>query len=56
MASIFFEILDNTHIQSLNGSGLGFYGSSFGASVSTNDYQDSTYLTDENGESNFGSA
>ena len=56
MASIFFEILDNTSIKSLSGSGLGFYGSSFGASVSTNDYQDSTYLTDENGESNFGSA
>jgi hypothetical protein len=56
MASIFFEILDNNTIKSLSGSGLGFYGSSFGASVSTNDYQDSTYLTDENGESNFGSA
>lgn len=56
MASIFFEILDTSIIKSLSGSGLGFYGSSFGASVSTNDYQDSTYLTDENGESNFGSA
>lgn len=56
MASIFFEILDTSTIKSLNGSGLGFYGSSFGASVSTTSYQDSTYLTDENGESNFGSA
>jgi hypothetical protein len=56
MASIFFEILDTSTIKSLSGSGLGFYGSTFGASVSTTSYQDSTYLTDENGESNFGSA
>ena len=56
MASIFFEILDTTNIKSLSGSGLGFYGSTFGASVSTTSYQDTTFLTDENGESNFGSA
>ena len=34
---------------SLGGSGLGFYGSSFGASVAVNDYQDKTFITDGNG-------
>lgn len=31
------------------GSGLGFYGSSFGQSIAVGSYQDSTYITDSNG-------
>lgn len=33
----------------LNGSGLGFYGSSFGSSVNVGEYQDSTFITNSNG-------
>jgi hypothetical protein len=33
----------------LNGSGLGFYGASFGTSVQVGQYQDSTFVTDGNG-------
>ena len=38
------------------GSGIGFYGSNFGNSVEigTNSYQQTTFLTDPNGVSNFG--
>lgn len=57
MASIFFEVLDNTNgLNGVNGSGLGFYGSTFGASVSTTNYQDSTYVTNANGDTNGGVA
>jgi hypothetical protein len=57
MASIFFEVLDNTDgLNGVNGSGLGFYGSTFGASVSTTNYQDSTYVTNANGDTNGGVA
>ena len=57
MASIFFEVLDNTRsLNGVNGSGLGFYGSTFGASVSTSSYQDSTYVTNANGQDNGGVA
>jgi len=33
----------------LNGSGLGFYGATFGQSVNVGSYQDSTWITDSNG-------
>ena len=33
----------------LNGSGLGFYGSSFGQSVDVGSYQNTTYITNSNG-------
>jgi hypothetical protein len=57
MASIFFEVLDNVDgLNGVNGSGLGFYGSTFGASVSTSNYQDSTYVTNANGDTNGGVA
>ena len=36
-------------INNLNGSGLGFFGSSFGQSVAVGAYQGSTYITDGNG-------
>lgn len=48
MATIFFSA-DNQGIQNLNGSGLGFYGSTFGNSVNVGEYQNSTYITDSNG-------
>ena len=48
MATIGFYA-DENGIQNLNGSGLGFYGSSFGVSVEVGSYQDSTYITDGNG-------
>lgn len=35
----------------LGGSGLGFFGSTFGASVEVGSYQDTTYITDGNGVS-----
>lgn len=38
-----------TSINNLNNSGLGFFGSSFGQSVSVAAWQDSTYITDGNG-------
>lgn len=42
---------DDWGIQNLNGSGLGFYGSSFGSSVEVGAYQDTTWITDGNGTS-----
>ena len=53
MASISFETQDNIL---LSGSGLGFYGSSFGASVSTTSYQDTTYVTNSDGTDDGGAA
>lgn len=40
---------DENGIQNLSGSGLGFYGSSFGQSVNVGEWQDSTFITDGNG-------
>jgi hypothetical protein len=40
---------DEAGIQNLSGSGLGFYGSTFGNSVEVGAWQDSTYITDGNG-------
>jgi|10_taG_2_1085330.scaffolds.fasta_scaffold11194_3 hypothetical protein len=48
MATISFHADDNG-ITNLNGSGLGFYGSSFGSSVEVGSYQTSTFITDANG-------
>lgn len=48
MANISFYA-DSYGIQNLNGSGLGFYGSSFGSSVAVGSYQDTTFITDANG-------
>jgi hypothetical protein len=47
-AAINFFALDN-HVQNLNSSGLGFFGSTFGDSVEIGEYQDSTYITNSNG-------
>ena len=63
MASISFEVLDGTigatgfgNVNTISGSGLGFYGSTFGASVSTTSYQDTTYITNADGTANYGTA
>lgn len=48
MATINF-LAGQVAIANLNGSGLGFYGSSFGASVQVGSYQDSTYITNSTG-------
>lgn len=51
MASIGFYSHDNGTIN-VAGSGLGFYGATFGTSVSVGAYQDSTYITDSTGTVN----
>lgn len=58
MAEIIFEVLDGTlgSPNVTNGSGLGFYGSTFGASVPTTDYQSSTWITDADGVTSAGQA
>ena len=48
MATIDFYA-DSFQVENLNGSGLGFYGSSFGASVDVGSFQDLTFITDANG-------
>jgi hypothetical protein len=53
MATISFHA-DNMHILNLSGSGLGFFGSSFGQSVEVGAYQDSTYITDGTGSTQGG--
>lgn len=50
MASISFHS-DSYGILNLSGSGLGFYGNTFGASVEVGAYQDSTWITNSNGTS-----
>lgn len=50
MAAINF-FADEFGIQNLSGSGLGFYGSSFGSSVEVGAYQETTYITSANGSS-----
>jgi hypothetical protein len=50
MATIFFSANDLAiNNVGLNGSGLGFYGPTFGTSVNVASYQDSTWITDSNG-------
>lgn len=46
-ASITFEVEGN---QNVNGSGLGFYGTTWGTSVQIGAYQGSTYITNANGD------
>lgn len=48
MATISFYA-DELAVQNLSGSGLGFFGASFGQSVEVGAYQDTTYITDGNG-------
>lgn len=46
---IVFKILHATNAVGTNGSGLGFYGATFGTSVPLNQYQQSTFLTSADG-------
>lgn len=48
MADLSF-FADDNGVKNLSGSGLGFFGSSFGQSVEVGEYQDSTYITNGNG-------
>lgn len=54
MATITFHAADQglLTINALAGSGIGFYGSGFGASVAVGAYQDTTFITDSNGTVN----
>jgi len=57
MAAITFSVLDaSSGVVGVNGSGLGFYGTTWGSSVSTQKYQSSTYITNSDGTSNGGEA
>lgn len=53
MAEIVFGTNDSNNI---GGSGLGFYGSTFGSSVQIGSYQNKTYVTNANGTTNGGNA
>ena len=53
MATISFGTYSTPNIQ---GSGLGFYGSSFGSSVQIGSYQDKTFITNSDGTTNGGNA
>ena len=53
MASISF-FAGSTSINNLSGSGLGFFGGTFGQSVQLNSWQDTTFITDGNGTNNGG--
>lgn len=48
-ATISFHAGSAGNIANLAGSGLGFFGASFGQSVEVNSYQDTTYITDGTG-------
>ncbi len=51
------EITFGTYATSnLRGSGLGFYGSTFGSSVQIGSYNQSTFITNSNGTTNGGAA
>lgn len=49
MATIIFYAGNGTALQHLSGSGLGFFGGAFGQSVELNKYQDTTFITNNNG-------
>jgi len=51
MAQIQFYAGETTTIDNLAGSGLGFYGASFGSSVDVGSYQTTTWITDSAGTS-----
>ena len=55
MASINFYA-GGTSINNLSGSGLGFFGGSFGQSVQLNTWQSTTFITDGNGTTHGGTA
>ena len=55
MATISFYA-GSTAINNLSGSGLGFFGGSFGQSVELNQFQSTTFITDGNGSVNGGTA
>jgi hypothetical protein len=48
-AVLSFYAVGDSFTTALSGSGLGFYGASFGSSVEVNEYQTTTYVTDANG-------
>ena len=48
-ATLAFYAKGDSFSTALSGSGLGFYGASFGSSVEVNSYQTTTYVTDANG-------
>lgn len=48
----FYANNGDVSVNHLNGSGLGFYGSSFGSSVQVGQYQDTTYVTNATGTVN----
>lgn len=50
MATINFYA-DSFQVENLNGSGLGFYGSTFGSSVDVGQFQDTTFITNADGTS-----
>lgn len=56
MAEIKFKVLDALGLIGINGSGLGFFGSNFGNSVPTTEYQRSTYATNAVGGIEAGKA
>ena len=53
MALISF-LAGSTTVNNLAGSGLGFFGGSFGQSVQLNSFQDTTFITNGNGTTNGG--
>jgi hypothetical protein len=53
MAEITFGTYNTSNLQ---GSGLGFYGASFGSSVQIGQYQSKTFITNSNGTANGGNA
>ena len=55
MAEISF-LAGSTTVNNLAGSGLGFFGGSFGQSVQINQFQDTTFITDGAGTTQKGSA
>lgn len=52
MAQIDFYAGENFTIANLSGSGLGFYGATFGQSVAVGEYQGTTYITNSAGTAN----
>lgn len=49
MATFSFSAGENTNINNLSGSGLGFYGGSFGASIAVGAFNQTTFITNSNG-------
>jgi len=56
MATLSFFAGEGSNISNLSGSGLGFYGSTFGNSVAVGAYQDTTFITNGDGTSQGPSA